>query len=88
MWVVKTFVAYPLPSLLAQGNSSLTSTPFREDTPMKRAFTVVTFALAMVALNGARPATISAQASVDQAEAIANCFAAYCISCGEHHIFC
>jgi hypothetical protein len=54
---------------------------------MKRAISAVTFALAMVALNGARPAEISAQASIGEDE-VQGCFAVYCITCQAHHIVC
>jgi hypothetical protein len=54
---------------------------------MKRAFSVVTFALALVALNSARPADISAQAAIGEA-AVQSCFSVWCITCQTHHIVC
>lgn len=52
---------------------------------LKRAFTAVTFALAMVALNGARPTEISAQDTAREADGGGTC-AVYCISCRTHHL--
>ena len=54
---------------------------------LKRAFTAVTFALALVAINGARPTEISAQEAIaaQPGDGGGTC-AVYCISCQTHHL--